>query len=337
MDCSLNELPDRAPTGRNGQNYRVYWPTAPDRELVGTTQWQRKGTRTAADPKAPKYQMKFVKARLSAGTGMLERNPRQQRTGFVYTLSADGAKDRMPAYPTKCPSCGDDWEWVQKSKRVEDRQRSRSPIRTQGVGFDRANQVLTGALKRRLQSRLVAFSDSRQGAARVAANLELAHYLDLIRALLFKTLREKSKDGLLLQKLLGGDSSPETTAFLERLQVTDANAAMAVMKKSSGFPLTSADERALQGAVETLGGRPSLSSDLVNQLQPMLLELGINPGPGAPLNRLRNGLSWTSLFDWDVHPVRDRGAFLDAESAGLLEEDPAGTSRAGGQDYFRRR
>ncbi|WP_406037354.1 DEAD/DEAH box helicase [Micromonospora sp. NBC_00898] len=316
--ASLNELPDRAPTGRNGQNYRLYWPT--DREPVGTTQWQRKGTPTAADPKAPKYQMKFVKARLSPGTGMLERNPRQQRTGFVYSLSANGAEDRMPAYPTICPSCGDDWEWVRKSKRVEDRQRSRSSIRTQGVGFDRANQVLTGALKRRLQSHLVTFSDSRQGAARVAANLELAHYLDLIRALLFKTLREKSEDGGLLQKLLGGDSSPETTAFLERLQATDPNAAMAVMKKSNRFPLTSADERALQGAMETLGGRPSLV-DLVSQLQPMLLELGVNPGGPAPsLNRLRDDLSWTSLFDWDVHPVRDRGAFLDAEGAGLLDK-----------------
>ncbi|PRY29289.1 DEAD/DEAH box helicase [Pseudosporangium ferrugineum] len=316
--ASLNELPDRAATGSNADNYRVYWPT--DRAPVGTVQWQRTGTRTSADTKAPQYQMRFTKARLSPGTGQLLRNPRQGMTGYVYTLTANGAEDRMPPYPTKCPSCGDDREWKQKSTRVEDRQRSRSSIRTQGVGFDRANQVLTGALKRRLDSHLVTFSDSRQGAARVAANLELAHYLDLIRALLLKTLREKAEDGALLQTLLDGNSSSETSAFLERLQVTDPNAAMAAMKKANKFPLTSADERALQGATETLGGKPSLV-DLVNQLQPLLLNLGVNPGgPGPSLNKLPSGLPWTNLFDWDVRPVRDRGAFLDPDAVGLLNK-----------------
>ena len=58
----------------------------------------------------------------------------------------------MPAFPTKCPSCADDQErdWLGKP---EDPQRSRSPIRTQGVGFDRANQVLTGSLKRGIDSK----------------------------------------------------------------------------------------------------------------------------------------------------------------------------------------
>ncbi|AGL13716.1 DEAD/DEAH box helicase [Actinoplanes sp. N902-109] len=314
--ASLNELPDRAATGSNADNYRVYWPT--DRAPVGKIQWQRTGTRTSADAKAPQYQMRFTKARLSPGTGQLERNPRQGMTGYVYTLTANGAEDRMPAYPTKCPSCGDDREWRQKSTRVEDRQRSRSSIRTQGVGFDRANQVLTGALKRRLDSHLVTFSDSRQGAARVAANLELAHYLDLIRALLLKTLREKAEDGALLQDLLDGNNSPQASAFLERLQVADPHAAMAAIKKANSFPLTTADERALQGATESLGGKPSLV-DLVNQLQPLLLDLGVNPGgPGPSLNKLPSGLPWTSLFDWDVRPIRDRGAFLDSDAVGLL-------------------
>ncbi|MFV2122943.1 DEAD/DEAH box helicase [Micromonospora sp. LOL_013] len=316
--ASLSELPDRTPAGRNGQNYRVYWPT--DREPVGTTQWQRMGTKTAADLSAPKYLMKFVKARLSPGTGMLERNPRQQRTGFVYTLTANGAEDRMPAYPTICPSCGDDWEWVQKSKRVENRQRSRSPIRTQGVGFDRANQVLTGALKRRLKSHLVTFSDSRQGAARVAANLELAHYLDIIRAMLFKTLQERSADGWTLRNLLAGNSGASTDKLLERLQATAPNAAVAIMKKLLGSTLTIADERALQGAIDSLDGRPSLV-DIVNQLQPKLLDLGINPGGPAPsLNRPPNSPPWTSLFDWDLHPIHDRGVNLDAEGSSLLDK-----------------
>ena len=127
----------------------------------------------------------------------------------------------MPAFPTKCPSCGDDWEydWLGKP---EDPKRSRSPIRTQGMGFDRANQVLTGALRRLVASGLVVFSDSRQGAARVSANLELAHYLDLVRGLVLEEVAAASEDGPLLKELIDhGPLTPEAQAALNRLQARD--------------------------------------------------------------------------------------------------------------------
>ncbi|MFF0229758.1 DEAD/DEAH box helicase [Micromonospora sp. NPDC005254] len=314
--ASLDELPDRAPAGRNAQNYRVYWPT--DRKPVVTKSWQRTGTRIGNDAKAPVYKMRFVGVSYSPGTGLLDLNNKRRPTGYVFVLAADGAEDRMPAFPTRCPSCGDDKEWVQKSKRVEDRQRSRSSIRTQGVGFDRANQVLTGALKRRLNSRLVAFSDSRQGAARVSANLELAHYLDLIRALLLTLLRAQSGDGTLLQRLLDGDKAPEVSEFFNRLQAADRDGAAAVLKKMSGFPpLDAGDERALAAVTERLGGRPSLI-DLVRDLQPMLLALGVNPGGPAPSRSKVGDASWTTLYDWDTNPVRDRGSVLDSDARNLL-------------------
>ncbi|KUL31266.1 DEAD/DEAH box helicase [Actinoplanes awajinensis] len=315
---TLDKLPDRAPAGRDAHDYRVYWPT--DREPVVKGKWRRTGTRTSKDAKPPAYEMEFVKARFSPGTGQLERRFTKPRTGFIFSLTAGGAEDRMPAFPTRCPSCKDDRERPTKSDRVEDQRRSGSPIRTQGVGFERANQVLTGALKRRLKSRLVTFSDSRQGAARVSANLELAHYLDLIRALLVKSVKAKTGDGVLLQKLLDGDRSPEAKEALGRLKAVNREAFMAISTKMNGFDLDSADERALAGALESLSGRPSLV-DMVNELQPRLLELGVNPGgPGPTLNKVRDGLSWTRLFDWDVSPVRDRGTSLDADDRELLAE-----------------
>ncbi|MFI5845609.1 DEAD/DEAH box helicase [Catenuloplanes sp. NPDC051500] len=317
--AALDRLPDRAPTGRDAQDYRVYWPT--DRKPVVDKKWQRTGTRTSKDAKAPRYAMEFVKAQYSPGTGLIERKLTQPSTGYIYVLSAAGAEDRMPAFPTKCPSCGDDRERTTRSDRVEDQRRSGSSIRTQGVGFNRANQVLTGALKRWLKSRLVTFSDSRQGAARVSADLELAHYLDLVRALLVKSVQGKSADGRLLQKLLDGEKSPETTAALERLQAVNKDAAAAILKKLVGLGLDAGDEQALAGALEALSGRPSLV-DMVSDLQPRLLELGVNPGGPAPsLNKvLSTEQSWTRLFNWDGPSVRERGTTLDADEQELLTE-----------------
>jgi Lhr-like helicase len=312
----LDQLPDRAVNGRNAAGYRVYWPT--DRTPVVTAAWSRTGTRLATDTAAPRYQMQFVKAQLLPGTGQLVQGTRQP-TGFIYRVRAAGAEERMPAMPTKCPSCGDDWEW--RRGRVEDPARSRSPIRTQGVGFDRANQVLTGALKRRLSSRLVIFSDSRQGAARVSANLELAHYLDLVRALVLATLTEVSADGVLLEKLLHhGDRSPEAYKAVERLRRVNDAAATAVYKRISGAPTDDGDDAAIQAGLTAIGGQPSLV-DFVNQLEPRLLALGVNPGGPAPsLQETKSGTRWTRLFTWTTNPIRDRESLLDKDGRTLLTE-----------------
>lgn len=317
--AALDNLPDRAPNGRDAEDYRVYWPT--DRKPVVDKKWQRLGTRTSKDAKAPTYAMQFVKARFSPGTGQLLRKFTEPPTGYIYSLSAGGAEDRMPAFPTKCPSCGDDRERKTRSDRVEDQSRSGSSIRTQGVGFNRANQVLTGALTRRLESRLVTFSDSRQGAARVSADLELAHYLDLIRALLVTSVRVKSNDAELIQKRIDGDRGPETQAALTRLKAANKEAYIALSEKLLGNELDDADEQALAGALEALSGRPSLV-DLVSEIQPRLLELGVNPGGPAPsLNTVTStGQSWTRLFNWIVTPARDRGTALDADDQKLLAE-----------------
>ncbi|MER6591041.1 DEAD/DEAH box helicase [Micromonospora purpureochromogenes] len=315
--ASLDQLPDRVVGGRNGAGYRIYWPT--ERPPVVMKQWKRAGTRLHGDSAAPEYRMRFVRAQLFPGTGLLAQG-RGQGTGYVYSLQSGGTEDRMPPYPTRCPSCGDDWEYVQKGK-VEDAQRSRSPIRTQGVGFDRANQVLTGALKRRLSSHLVVFSDSRQGAARVAANLELAHYLDLVRALVLETLTHVSADGALLQKLIDGDRSSEALDVLTRLQATNSAAATAVAKRMGGLPLDAADEAALGAAMAALTGRPSLV-DFVREVEPRLLALGVNPaGPAPSHQRTEQGRSpWTQLFNWEVQPIRDRESLLDADGRALLQK-----------------
>jgi hypothetical protein len=166
----------------------------------------------------------------------------------------------------------------------------------------------------------VVFSDSRQGAARVAANLELAHYLDLVRAMVLETLVEVSADGALLQQLVDGDRGPEAVAALSRLQTTNSAAATALAKTMAGLPLDAGDQTALQTAMQSLSGRPSLV-DLVHKVQPRLLALGVNPaGPAPSRQRTRQGQPWTHLYTWEVQPVRDRGPLLDADGRALLQD-----------------
>jgi Lhr-like helicase len=323
---NLDDLPDQQVTRRNAANYRIFWPT--DRAPV-VKQWTRTGRRTAADPGSPKYTMTFRKARLAPGTGQLDTRRPQNTNGYVFDLRADsttGAESRMPAFPTRCPSCGDDREmdWLGTP---ESPQRSRSPIRTQGVGFDRANQVLTGALRRELASNLVVFSDSRQGAARVAANLELAHYLDLVRALVIDQLRQASLDRQLVEAFLArSDTSEAAAAAFTRVQSQDAPAATALLKKANGLPLDSADEAALSRVDQMLAGRPTLV-DLSRSVEPRLLALGVNPaGPAHDKQRTKEnrqddkGRHWTVCFDWSTKTPRDRRESLDAPAASLLDD-----------------
>ncbi|HEY3545168.1 MAG TPA: DEAD/DEAH box helicase [Propionicimonas sp.] len=315
---SLDDLPDRADHGRDAAGYRVYWPT--ERTPVVTAKWERTGTKLATDPRAPKYSMSFVKATLLPGTGQLSVKPGRASTGYAYRIEAGGAESRMPAFPTKCPSCGDDWEYRQNGV-VEDRRRSRSPIRTQGVGFDRANQVLTGALKRRLDSSLVVFSDSRQGAARVAANLELAHYLDLVRALALEALTEGAHTLELAEAYVGKtDLGPEAETAFKAVQNLSPSAAMALIKQANGMTVDASEVAALAQLEEAMTGRPTLV-DLQRALLPKLLALGVNPaGPAASLQATRTGRPWTRLFDWSAEPITARETQLDSEERNLLRE-----------------
>ncbi|GAA3397545.1 DEAD/DEAH box helicase [Cryptosporangium minutisporangium] len=315
--ASLDDLPDRVTSGRNAGGYRVYWPTG--RSLVVTEGWKRKGTKLPDDAKDPQYQMSFVKAAFNPGTGHIAPNPRSGQTGYLYRVKADGAEDRMPPMPTRCPSCGDDWEVQSRDAGVvESARRSRSPIRTQGVGFDRANQVLTGALRRGLESRLVVFSDSRQGAARVSANLELAHYLDLVRALVVETLEESSGDGALLERYLAGEKSDEMAEFRKRLKSLSRAAESAAALVRAGDPLDEDDQEALAAVRITLNGTPSLEHFRA-QVEPRLVQRGVNPAGPAWSMQSSDEFHWTQLYSWKTDQVADRESALDSEGRSFLK------------------
>ncbi|PHI18550.1 hypothetical protein CEQ90_17525 [Lewinellaceae bacterium SD302] len=95
---------------------------------------------------------------------------------------------------TKCPCC--------------ENGRKSGVLMNHQVGRQRIAQVLADVTLQMLRKqtgkaqKLIAFSDSRQGAAKLSAGIELNHYRDLVRQMLFRELAPNGELSVLIDKLL---------------------------------------------------------------------------------------------------------------------------------------
>ncbi len=301
-------------TRRAYNGYRMYWPT--DRPPA-TALWTRAaGSQGSAN--ASQYTMSFVGVRFDPATGELIRSSnRTPATGLTFVASSSSGPGgvTLPALPTRCPSCADDQEKRIPGLGIDSPGRSRSPIRTHGVGFDRIIDVLVGALKRATGSRLVVFSDSRQGAARVAANLELAHYQDLVRLLLVRAV----KKGAQFAALTGADGQLRQIApdELEELARTVPRIATIIYKSLARVGLSEDETEALKsfGKSQDLG-------DLAQAVSSDLIQLGMNPAGSHIQNvqRTTQEAPWDELVTWkDNEPHTLKSTFNSAETELLGE------------------
>jgi Lhr-like helicase len=165
-------------------------------------------------------------------TGMLDTQPCNDGTDFyIYDIRPrykraprDRARVRdqlavfresLPPHPIHCPACGDDGynEIVRiRGERVgaaDSRRFSNNVIRDSSTGLHKATQILADALMERVasandregsrqQKQLIAFSDSRNDAATLGADLESGHWKDLIRQAILRRLIDLKVD---LQRL----------------------------------------------------------------------------------------------------------------------------------------
>ena len=107
--------------------------------------------------------------------------------GWTYTIRGRDA-DQQDALPPKCPRCDADYR----------RRQYDTPLRLHRTGFQKACQVVAGALAREMPleqrnkpaRKLLIFTDSRQDAAKLASGMEQDHYRDMVRILLLKALDE---------------------------------------------------------------------------------------------------------------------------------------------------
>ncbi|MCR9216923.1 MAG: DEAD/DEAH box helicase [bacterium] len=120
--------------------------------------------------------------------------------GYLLVRSTTGSDckqretgDEGTSVPFVCPRCSTDYSPRQIAGSAR-RQSRLSPIRSFRTGFDKTSQTLTSELVATLKmqggdGRLVAFSDSRREAARLAVTLESNHHQEVKRELLLEKAR----------------------------------------------------------------------------------------------------------------------------------------------------
>jgi len=312
----LEQLPDLITGDKTAARYALYWPR-PDREPATATWTRDKGA----------FEFRMEPCRYDPKLGHL-RGSADGHTGWTLNVSAPEDRD-PPALPTRCPNCGDDWEatWA---GRPDDPGRAHSPIRYMRTGFEKVTQVLADALLREIADtpahrKMVAFTDSRQDAAKLSAGLERRHYEDTVRQLLAQAARggNPARDYLeAADRVLGGATDEEAISGYQKfLTLFPVEGAL--------FPIVAAGagsaEQREQVAVlrERLGRDEVPITQLRDAAEGRLLELGMNPAGPDRSNQERRKLNttWTDLFDLVATPpaARSAGQLNEAQRA-FLEE-----------------
>lgn len=316
----LEHIPDKAVTQRLNGAYTWYWPgQAP---LGCKESWTRQGS----------YIFKLSKARLDPQTGELSitQNPKQS-TGRTLTIGGKGEdKERIPALPTKCPRCGDDWEraWL-KGSTVVDFERMQSPIRTMGTGFEKVSQVLADALLRQMPSpesrQLVLFSDSRQDAAKLSAGLEKAHYQDLVRQFILQIIDRDPAAPLkaLEKRVMKQTLTSDEVRLADALIAQDPDLLVALTLVSKGVGDSDYQQRIAAARAAATLKTPVSMDEIRGEVERRLLDLGINPaGPNPSVSSYEVGKDkrpWTDIYDFSTPSPSERTKLSNEQVAFLKQ------------------
>lgn len=117
-------------------------------------------------------------------SGRFDRTGKKNE-GLYLTMTCSGGNEDK--YPNYCPSC----ETEKKS------QNSMAPFYKHGTGVQKINQLMADSLFAALQDnnnkqeKLILFSDSRQGAAKLSAGIELDHFKDSLRQLVYQVAKDQ--------------------------------------------------------------------------------------------------------------------------------------------------
>jgi DEAD/DEAH box helicase domain-containing protein len=293
-DPDLEGLPEAARSqlfeDLSAAEYALFWPREREDTTLkssgwGGDEWQR----AVLDPSTGRILTN------SLGLDIWVAHPTLVR-GYLYRRADDtdrhGRKldSKGTAVPYSCPACQTDYS---PRKKLGGRL---SPIRNFRAGFGKTTQLLASELfsaldagnAERNTTKLVAFSDSRQDAARAALDIERRHHEDMWRQILVEVLRAAQS----------GADPARIKAEIEALKA-DANEALS------------------QGKFEVVEQKTKLASQLQKQLSVVgrkevpitsVLESLDNTdylGPRSGRSQLRPLLR--RLVAQGVHPTNDDG------------------------------
>ncbi len=290
---------------RTHDRYGVFWP-ATDEPLLEKKTWSQN-----------KIERAWVRARLEPISGRLSISPGGSFNGWTYEVR-DRTEGRasVDALPGKCPRCAEDWT-----------RSNRSPLSGHRSGFQKINQLLSDGLLRQLPERhrkLVAFTDSRQDAAKLAAGIELDHYRDMVRQCLVRGFGRLGGDLAAYLKSIDDydGTGPEEFDAAERYEIANDSRARAIRKAKQGR--ATPEEKATAEHERRQVAGPFQITAVEASVWDELLRHGVNPG--GPINSLLRKevegreASWTSLINWNTsRPGQKDESDLSQERRGWLK------------------
>ncbi|MEU2701167.1 DEAD/DEAH box helicase [Micromonospora aurantiaca (nom. illeg.)] len=227
----------------------------------------------------------FAAASWNPALGVLSVSADGEPTGVALRFSGQKTGDRVPALPTRCPSCG--YSAAQPRVGLFTSGQVNSPVRAHTTGPAAATQLYLSQLVRSLaegrdgrasvaDAKTIVFTDGRDDAARTAAGVARNHYRDLVR----QVLRQEIQEG------------PDPMARLRDLDMAEVTARgfslakVALISQDLGMPLAPEQEQALREVLAALAGERSVAlPQLYGRIRDALVRLGANPGGANPWNR----------------------------------------------------
>lgn len=286
---------------RTIEEYRWYWPggTIP-KDAVSWTHTFPGTTRSGTFS----FQMGSYDPKLGTlvadpeGTGVILHSPPNHPPEF-----------RIPALPECCPKCAISYTDMNSrdlgaffSGNVQ------SPIRGLRTGLNAVSQLIADRAMVAVSGserveKLIAFTDSRDDAADLAAGLEIHHYRDLIRQLIYKNLDgQKVADSAELSDLAKLIIANDPEALLKRDQAEKVTRGIWQAVRLKDTDLITADELKILADHDSRVTRGALHwAALIMSMRDQLVKLGQNPaGPAASLatdQTSGDGTPWWRFFE----------------------------------------
>jgi ATP-dependent helicase YprA (DUF1998 family) len=265
------------------------------------------------------FDAEWVKAWINVKTGKIHlidpNNLADYRKGLWYRVKENNQDIKqidetdkvrsVGALPCTCPHCKSDYSKYAPKKRKF------SPYRGFRTGFGKMSQILSKELFAELpvgdnSRKLVAFSDSREDAAKLAKNIEEEHYMSLVREVLIHNITNE------LQFDSDTISALENNLISERTKLIGINpnrvGEINAILNNANILIPDAVL-----ALNSLRNNIKPISAFINIVIKNLLLEGLNPaGPYksldfvyVPNGNYYNGVKWSEAFDFKNLDYRD--------------------------------
>ena len=288
---------------RKYKDFSVFYPADSNGDVVETEN---------CIPRPGDFDAEWEQAWINVKTGKIHlidpNNLDDYRKGLWYRVKENNQDIKqidetdkvrsVGALPCTCPHCKSDYS------RYAPKKRKFSPYRGFRTGFGKMSQILSKELFAELPAgdstrKLVAFSDSREDAAKLAKNIEEEHYMSLVREVLIHDFIDELQFDSDALDALENNLIPEITRLVEKNpnRVAEINAILSNARIQ--IPAAVLALNSIKNNIKPI-------STFINIIIKNLLGLGLNPaGPYksldfvyVPNGAFYNGVKWSEAFDF---------------------------------------